>query len=120
MRTIDADALGQNLQKMFDANQYENPEFADAVDTIARFVEDAPTVPQWISVEERLPEIEEHYTSKTVLAYLDNGGYTFTEAEQTPFGDIGFSCERIAMYNGDEFTVTHWMPLPPPPKRSKE
>lgn len=60
----------------------------------------------WISVKERLPDRDE-----TVLCHSNkNGGYYF-------IGYIGYRsgawCECGAMHIGD---VTHWMPLPEPPK----
>ena len=77
-------------------------------------------MPEWISVKDRLPEIEfednQHQASIMVLA--------------TTCGGILFGYFYIYKYNGTwEFvsydedmdfdrcvTVTHWMPLPEPPK----
>ena len=63
------------------------------------------TVQQWIPVAERLPEGFE-----TVLAY---DGYS---VEPSVFNeDIGFhECDKYEAY--PLFGVTHWMPLPQPPK----
>jgi hypothetical protein len=61
---------------------------------------------EWISVKERLPGANED-----VWCYSNrNGGYTF-------IGYIGYHVrdwmENGSLHIGD---VTHWMPLPEPPK----
>lgn len=75
---------------------------------MSEFIDDCPTIeaePKWISVKERLPEDDEHY----LVWCSDNN-----------------SCE-LALYFGDgewltedleniTRVVTHWMPLPEPPK----
>lgn len=64
-------------------------------------------VPEWISVDDRLPEEKVNCIVHFKHAYCDNDGYWA----------IG-SC----FYDGEEFRinlaykVTHWMPLPRPPK----
>ena len=55
----------------------------------------------WISVEERLPE---PYTWVTV--YNPNGKYTKIDADEIVGGNWVRHCGK----------VTHWMPLPEPPK----
>ena len=62
------------------------------------------TQPKWISVEERLPEEFED-----VLVFSRNGSRTWTEVAhltRNQWWRVG-----IPMIN-----VTHWMPLPEPPK----
>ena len=65
------------------------------------------TVQEWISVKDRLPEEKSNYIVHYKHAYCNNDGYWA----------IG-SC----FYDGSKFqmdwayTVTHWMPLPEPPK----
>ena len=72
--------------------------------------------PRWIPVTERLPEIDEkHHCSKDVLAYLKDGGMCFTALEENIFGQACFECERNPAVE-EEMIVTHWMPLPEPPK----
>ena len=71
---------------------------------------------RWIPVTERLPEIDEkHHCSKDVLAYLKDGGMCFTALEENIFGQSCFECERNPAVE-EEMIVTHWMPLPEPPK----
>ena len=65
------------------------------------------TVQEWIPVTERLPEEKVNYIIRYNHAYCDNDGYWA----------IGF-----CFYDGEKFQidlsykVTHWMPLPEPPK----
>ena len=65
------------------------------------------TVQEWISVDERLPEEKVNCIVYYKQAYCDNDDYWA----------IG-----ICFYNGEKFQmdwsykVTHWMPLPKPPK----
>ena len=65
------------------------------------------TVQEWVPVTERLPEKNVNCIVHYRHAYCDNDGYFA----------IGFCC-----YDGEKFKfdpaykVTHWMPLPEPPK----
>ena len=65
------------------------------------------TVQEWISVKDRLPEEKVNCIVHYKHAYFDNDGYQA----------IG-----ICFYDGEKFQlnsaykVTHWMPLPEPPK----
>lgn len=72
--------------------------------------------PEWISVEDRLPEIKEGHCSDTVLVYLEGGGMAFTDLEETFFGDFVFGIEKMDPNGEYGPEVTHWMPLPEPPK----
>ena len=82
-------------------NAIENKKIADYL--IAHGV----TVQEWIPVEERLPEEKVNCIVYYKHAYCDNDDYWA----------IG-----IYFYNGEKFQmdwsykVTHWMPLPKPPK----
>ena len=65
------------------------------------------TVQEWISVDDRLPEDKVYCVVHYQHAYCDNDAYWA----------IGF-----CFYDGEKFQfdpaykVTHWMPLPEPPK----
>lgn len=77
-------------------------------DTLAMIQQLEAQIPKWISVEERLPE-----TYSTVLvAYKDAYGETSVGAgilcNYADWVGHGFAMKRDA--------VTHWMPLPEPPK----
>lgn len=57
---------------------------------------------EWISVKERLPEED---IVVILTDHIDVGTGWFNGKEwRTPFADI------------DEYRITHWMPLPEPPK----
>lgn len=62
---------------------------------------------EWISVKDRLPEKE----TDVFVAGLHCNSWIYSVAGL--FGD-----EFLSMETEDEmrFTVTHWMPLPEPPK----
>lgn len=64
-------------------------------------------VPRWISVEERLPE---HMDD--VLVWV--GGLA-----EIGCHDENDDCWELYTYVGDG-TVTHWMPLPKPPKEEQQ
>ena len=57
---------------------------------------------EWISVKERLPEED---VVVILTDHIDVGtGWFNGKGWRTPFADI------------DEYRITHWMPLPEPPK----
>lgn len=63
---------------------------------------------QWISVKDRLPNI-----NKPILMYGENIGIIEPANYDKDFdGDPIFTDE----YGTEYFGVTHWMPLPEPPK----
>ena len=66
----------------------------------------ADRLPQWIPVEERLPEENEQ-----VIAY--NGVYN--EIHLCDYHDGMFE-DYFGPFNG---TITHWMPLPHPPRKEE-
>ena len=70
-------------------------------------IDNGVTVQEWISVDDRLPEEKVNCIVHYKHAYCNNDGYWA----------IGF-----CFYDGEKFQfdqaykVTHWMPLPEPPK----
>ena len=70
--------------------------------------------PKWISVEERLPE--------TKLAVLGYGLRSAKYNEYDPFPAVHVVYTRgedegwFTFWNNEYVSVTHWMPLPEPPK----
>ena len=75
------------------------------------------TVQEWISVKDRLPDNKEH---DWVLAQVvENNGYMHIpkvmEYRQSKNDWFEETYGWLSEHNG-VFTVTHWMPLPHPPK----
>jgi hypothetical protein len=72
-------------------------------------------VPRWISVEERLPEDDAN-----VLVYaIDNNENSCIAMTSYTHNLHGFHIEGWRspwQYFFNEHTITHWMPLPEPPK----
>lgn len=93
-------------------NEYVNNE------TVAsHLIANGVTVQEWISVEDRLPDNKEY---DWVLAQVveDNGFMhipTVMEYRQSKNDWFEETYGWLSDHNG-AFTVTHWMPLPEPPK----
>ena len=83
-------------------------ELVDPTEAVADYLLDSGvTVQEWISVKDRLPEETVNCIVHYRHAYCNNDGYWA----------IGFCC-----YDGEKFLfdpaykITHWMPMPNPPK----
>lgn len=128
MRLIDADAYAAEMKKRqdacmeamenasYDGEQFSPKEHWEGV--LAAFAEakltldDMQTVNGWISVKDRLPDNEQD-----VLAYLDCGEETRIAPCNYVNGvwfDCTMNCVVILQH------VTHWMPLPEPPKEESK
>lgn len=89
---------------------------------------DGVTVQEWISVNDRLPEMGEHYQSEDVLVCIDyrpddpdttkDSYVSIDHVDFNCFGQGWFSCERDDPRDGEPspYFVTHWMPMPEPPE----
>lgn len=111
MRPIDADVLLSDRMK---TKFYHLPNGDVAIPLID--VEHAPTIGGWVSVEDKLPENE-----KIVIGYTPCDGYMFIGFYRTYKSDnYEWSdwCILTSMRSTKKITkkVTHWMPLPEPPK----
>ena len=62
---------------------------------------------EWISVDERLPEEKANCLVHYKHAYCDNDGYW-------AIGLTFYDGNKFVI--GKEYKITHWMPLPEPPK----
>lgn len=104
MRTIDADVL----KEAFEVDGYKSP-------YIARMIDACPTVGEWISVNDRLPEkLNENnqvYLTEKVIGYDGESAYI---GQFKVYNYDGF----CTFFDGNCFrgNITHWMPLPLPPK----
>ena len=90
---------------------YGNDDIAD------KLIANGVTVQEWISVDDRLPDNKEY---DWVLAQVveDNGFMhipTVMEYRQSKNDWFEETYGWLSEHNG-LFTVTHWMPLPEPPK----
>ena len=83
-------------------------------DSLALIQQLEAQVPRWILVEERLPEAK--------LAVLGYGIRSRRYGEQDPFPSAHIVYTRgedegwFTYWNSEYVKVTHWMPLPEPPK----
>lgn len=113
-------AYGKDLEKTVEPYEF-----------IADFlIHSGITVQEWISVEDRLPEMGEHYQSEDVLVCInyrpddpDTTEDTYVSIDHVDFNCFGqgeFSCERDDPRDGEPspYFVTHWMPMPEPPKEA--
>lgn len=84
----------------------------DAADIIERLTAENAAlwekVPQWISVEDRLPA---DHLKRYLIAFKDAGGSIVDAARYIP--GIGWECCNWEVPQG---LITHWMPLPSAPK----
>ena len=105
-------------------NQYDkehgSKDFIYGIETVLEYAENLQTtdiIQEWISVDDRLPDNKEH---DWVLAQVveDNGFMhipTVMEYRQSKNDWFEETYGWLSDHNG-AFTVTHWMPLPEPPK----
>ena len=70
---------------------------------------DVQPVKQWISVKDRLPEI-----GKSVLIYYPK--WDGDEIQVAKLEDDGMMFDICGEFNIGTGVITHWMPLPEPPK----
>ena len=104
-------------------------ELVDPTEAVADYLLDSGvTVQEWISVDDRLPEMGEHYQSEDVLVCIDyrpddpdttkDSYVSIDHVDFNCFGQGGFSCERDDPRDGEPspYFVTHWMPMPAQPK----
>lgn len=69
-------------------------------------------VPQWVSVEERLPT---DHLKRYLIAFKDAGGSIVDMARYFP--SEGWTCDN---WDVPQKLITHWMPLPEAPKEGEK
>ena len=105
------------VELFYDNNAICDQKIEGLVDDVMDIIAHGVTVPQWISVTERLPDNKEY---DWVLAQVveDNGFMhipTVMEYRESKNDWFEETYGWLSEHNG-AFTVTHWMPLPEPPK----
>ena len=112
MRIIDADALMDEIYNLYIESADKIP-----TGTILYKICEAPTIGpakhgRWISVKDRLPEADGVF-----LTYYAGGAFQVLpySAKYKLFNAYSHFPEMTARLTGMK-NVTHWMPLPEPPK----
>ena len=116
MRLIDADELTSELYDIYNLN-LENADrlktsiYLDGFTRAIRVAKSAPTVMQWVSVENALPPPE------TLVLVYHRAGFFHKGVNETMQITIGsYSNKWHSGFTGNGLLgVTHWMSLPPPP-----
>lgn len=100
-RELDARVASIQYTETTDLNL---PAIEVAGDAFEAGVEWADGHPRWISVEDELPKGEE------AICLLDNGERVIMECDMV---------DKMNRYSTHHY-ITHWMPLPEPPKKGGE
>lgn len=113
--------------KREDAIAYAKHAYAKGLDVL-KYLDEVPAADaveelskhRWISVTEWLPKTRESIlgkkSSKVIVAFRFNDGTQGTDTAHTLNGEWVFEDHITVMMR----TVTHWMPLPEPPKEEKK
>ena len=99
------------VELLYDNNVFCDQKIEGLADDVMHIIDNGVTVQEWISVKDRLPEDSNDGFADAVLvtdgfvqhmAYFVGGEWRFAES-----GEI-----KEPMW----YRITHWMPLPQPPK----
>lgn len=127
MRPIDADAYAAELWKL--RENYQMLDDTHTADKIMhgifraeQVLKEQPTVaaPRWHRVEEELPNEFDTVIVCGRMKYDHEKDYeVFVDAAE--YGAFDYAHDRWVTWNDwhegqEEFKITHWMPLPEPPK----
>lgn len=113
MRPIDADELVKRTEEFkCDWNEKTAPySWNHAYDSFIDIIDEQPTVGDWISVKDRLPERGGTYLCFQPLA----ASFCMVNTYRWSTTNNGWRGAQI----GSVITgITHWMPLPEPPKEN--
>lgn len=83
---------------------------ADAIEELSATVSKMEKATRWIPVTERLPKADEYDARGYAVPYLVMNGWMRVTARRTKDYWVLFGNGTVLEY------VTHWMPLPTPPK----
>ena len=107
--------LTDNLPRIGNLPKCDNPlqyTINEIVERIAdHLISNGVTVQEWISVDDRLPEPKHEFDARNwYLVALSNGVVKELAYEFHNHSVFGYGWRETA------YPVTHWMPLPQPPK----
>lgn len=129
-RMIDADALMVwlvNMLNEFDDGNDPHEIKREMFQVVLAKTRKMPTVGGWVSVKDRLPEIDERVLVFGVGKYEYFVGSTMTAI--TCMSDANLIDCRLKtqpywlepwQYYLTDYEITHWMPLPEPPKEAED
>ena len=107
------------MDKPYDVQEKDLESFNRDIETVRACIQQLEAqAPKWISVEERLPEAK--------LCVLGYGVRSRAYNEPDPFAGVHDVYTRgedegwLTYWNRESVDVTHWMPLPEPPKEGIE
>ena len=119
------------VELFYDNNVRCDQKIEGLADDVMDIIANGVTVQEWISVNDRLPEMGEHYQSEDVLVCIDyrpddpdttkDSYVSIDHVDFNCFGQGEFSCERDDPRGGEPspYFVTHWMPMPELPEMGK-
>lgn len=123
MRPIDANTLKAEFTGNFNGGYYTVPEILAIIDT-------APTIGGWISVKDRLPDEHDSlfannpYLKKNMWAKESDSVIVYVRfpdgTGRSTEGKLQDGKWWTRISPALEPTVTHWMPLPEPPKEDDD
>lgn len=118
MRMIDADALKKQWSMADkceecpqDARHCRYEQDFTRMD-ICEMIDEAPTIGGWISVKDRLPENE---TEVIIIVQHKIGWYRAFAWHD----EYGWHSSAEEFGDGESDFVTHWMPMPEPPREAE-
>ena len=115
-RLIDADALKATFQKWANVPEYNEAE-RHIIRAAMIAVDDCPTIDGWISVKDRLPDEEDYRSCHENW----DGCVIWTNGSDIGLGWYStITGDWADIYDCDIDDVTHWMPLPEPPKEDDD
>ena len=107
-------AQWQRRRQQIDATAEELKFLVELLDTMEAddFAKDTNVACKWASVKDRLPEKSGEYFVHTLRGKLENLNYSVRHKAFNAFDGL--------IDDRNKIEVTHWMPLPEPPKEDKQ